>query len=214
MSALILDRIRDRLLYDVLGHVPHDRPFIFGIGLSKTGTTSLNDALEILGYSAFHLPPIARVTPQSTIVMDWPWWVYKYEALTDLTVAILHRELAKVFPNALFIYTHRARPAWLRSCEKHFTAELIERRIAQGQPYLNALTTAVYGSRVFDTKKFSDAYVRHEADVLSLHDGKSNFLSYDLTSGEGWGPLCNFLNKPIPDHPFPTANRSARPDQS
>lgn len=207
MAAFSLDRIRDRLLYGVLGHVPKDRPFVFGIGLSKTGTTSLNDALEILGYRAFHLPPIARAEG-GTIRMDWPWWVYKYEALTDLTVAVVHRDLAATFPKARFIYTRRALPKWLASCEKHFTQEMTERRMAQGHRYIVDLSTAFYGSRLFDAGKFAAAYERHEADVMALHAGKDNFLSYDLTAGAGWAPLCGFLDKPVPDRPFPASNRT------
>ena len=77
MTNSTLSRIAARLVYGSLGHVPRNRPFVFGIGLSKTGTTSLNDALEILGYAAFHLPPITSVTRAGGIEMKWPWWVYK-----------------------------------------------------------------------------------------------------------------------------------------
>ena len=51
MKPSLFSRLRDKLVYDVLGQVPRQRPFVFGIGLSKTGTTSLNDALRILGYT-------------------------------------------------------------------------------------------------------------------------------------------------------------------
>lgn len=207
MGALSPGRILDRLIYGVLGHVPKDRPFVFGIGLSKTGTTSLNDALNILGYRAFHLPPITKVEG-GQIRMDWPWWVYRHDALTDLSVAVLHRELAETFPRARFIYTRRDMPKWLRSCEKHFTQDLTERRIAQGQKHLIELSTAFYGSRLFDAEKFAAAYRRHEAEVMALHAGRANFLAYDLTAGEGWKPLCDFLGKPAPDRAFPMSNRA------
>lgn len=210
MGARIPGRILDRLIYGTLGHVPTNRPFVFGIGLSKTGTTSLNDALGTLGYRAFHLPPITRVEA-GAIRMDWPWWVYRYDALTDLSVAVLHRELADSFPNARFIYTGRPMEKWLRSCEKHFTQELTDRRIAQGQGHLIALSTAFYGARLFDAEAFAAAYRRHEAAVMARHAGRPNFLAYDLTAGAGWAPLCAFLGKPVPDRPFPMSNRAASP---
>ena len=47
---------------------------IFGIGLSKTGTSSLSEALEILGYSTVHFP--------STLSE-----IAYYDAATDSTVA-------------------------------------------------------------------------------------------------------------------------------
>lgn len=210
MADSALARMRDKLVYGVLKQVPKDRPFIFGIGLSKTGTTSLNDALELLGHRAFHLPPIAKADAAGNIRSDWPWWVWKYDAMTDLTVAVLHAELKRDFPNARFIYTRRDMDRWLRSCAKHFTQELRDRRIAQGQTYLAPLVKAFYGSELFEEEGFRAAYLRHEAEVMALHDGADNFMSYDLTAGEGWAPLCTFLGVPVPEVPFPKSNTAGK----
>lgn len=210
MADSVIARAKDRLLYGVLGQVPRTRPFVFGIGLSKTGTTSLNDALEVLGYSAFHLPPVAKVSADGTIRPDFPWWVWKYDAMTDLTVAVLHRELRRDFPNARFIYTHRDMDRWLASCAKHFTQELRDRRIAQGHAFLAPLVKAVYGSELFEEAGFRAAYLRQEAEVTERHEGHDNFMRYDLTAGEGWEPLCAFLDKPVPDRPFPKSNTAKK----
>jgi hypothetical protein len=43
----------------------------------------------------------------------------------------------------------------------------------------------------------------HHDNVRSLVP-KEQLLEMDL--GEGWGPLCKFLNVPVPDEPFPRAN--------
>lgn len=208
MRLSSVGRIKDKLVYDILGHIPRDRPFVFGIGLSKTGTTSLNDALEMLGYSAFHLPPIAKAGPDGTIRRDWPWWMYKFDAMTDLTVAVLHRELAELFPRARFIYTRREMESWLRSCQRHFTQELADRRIEQRQSYINELCEAFYGSCIYEEAGFRAAYLKHEAEVMALHGGKDNFLPYQLTSGAGWEPLCAFLDKPVPSVPMPVSNKN------
>jgi hypothetical protein len=29
------------------------------------------------------------------------------------------------------------------------------------------------------------------------------------TTGDGWPPLCNFLERPIPDEPYPQSNSTA-----
>ncbi|WP_299681780.1 sulfotransferase family protein [uncultured Roseobacter sp.] len=210
MTPSALSRLRDKILYDVLGHVPRNRPFLFGIGLSKTGTTSLNDALEILGYSAFHLPPIAHADAQGQIRSRWPWWVYKYDALTDLTVSVLHAELRETFPNARFIHTRRPLEKWLDSCRRHFTAELGQTRIAQGQAYLNDLCDAFYGSHIYDEAGYRAAYERHEREVMALHGGQPGFMDWDLTQGDGWAPLCAFLGKPVPEAPFPVSNKGRK----
>ena len=210
MTSSALSRLRDKLIYDVLGHIPHKRAFVFGIGLSKTGTTSLNDALNILGYSAFHLPPIAHVNARDEIYSRWPWWVYKYNALTDLTVSVLHAELRDTFPNAHFIYTRRPIEPWLDSCRRHFTAELGRTRVEQGQVYLNDLCDAFYGSHIYDEPAYRAAYLSHDTEVMALHEGHSNFMLYDLTQNEGWQPLCDFLGKPTPSRPFPVSNKGRK----
>lgn len=206
-------KVKSRLLYKVLRHVPQNREWVFGIGLSKTGTTSLSEMLAVLGYSDFHLPPIARVDIGGRIAMDWPWWVYRYDALTDLTVAVLWHELDEMFPNAKFIYTPRDMDSWLDSCRRHFSQELADMRITQGQEYLNDLCRAVYGSYLFDEQSFHDAYILHEAKVLEHFSGRDNFLYYDLIGGDGWGPLCTFLERPVPNAPVPRSNlgRSVAP---
>ncbi len=203
----MIDAIRDRLLYCVLRHVPRDRPFVFGIGLSKTGTTSLSDALGLLGYRAFHLPPIAKAGPGGRIVMDWPWWVYRFDALTDLTVAVLYRELADTFPKAQFIYTHRAMDPWLDSCRRHFTPALAQLRVDQGQAYLNDLCDAFYGSHVFDAARYRAAYEAHDAAVHAFFASRRPLLKIDVTAGDGWQQVCPFLGVATPDAAFPVSNR-------
>lgn len=199
--------LKTRLLYGVLGRVPRDRAWVFGIGLSKTGTTSLSDALELLGYNAFHLPPVAKADGAGGIMMDWPWWVMKHDALSDLTVAVLWRELDSLYPNARFIYTPRDMESWLDSCRRHFTAELAEARVAQGQSYLNDLCAAFYGSHLYDEAMYRAAYLRHEAEVRTHFAGRVDFLDYDLIAGAGWEPLCDFLGHNVPDAPFPASNK-------
>ena len=80
---------------------------IFGIGLSKTGTTSLHVALEILGYSSVHYP------------VTWEEFD-RYDAAHDITVASRFEELDKLYPGSRFILTLRDLNQWLRSCENHF----------------------------------------------------------------------------------------------
>lgn len=201
----LLRQITDKIRFDILKQVPRDRPFVFGVGLSKTGTTSLNDALNVLGYRAFHLPPICQAHG-AQIVQDWPWWVFKYDALTDMTVALLFRELDAEFPNARFVYTPRDMDGWLKSCAKHFTPQLAQARVDQGQSYLNGLCRAFYGSEVFDPDSYRRAYEGFDTDIRSHFRGRSNFLIYDIIGGAGWAPLCAFLDRPVPQAAFPKSN--------
>jgi len=54
-------------------------------------------------------------------------------------------------------------------------------------------------------EKAGQAYRCHYALVRRVTP-KSRLLEYQL--GDGWGPLCEFLGKPVPDVPFPRVNDS------
>jgi hypothetical protein len=64
---------------------------VFGIGLSKTGTTSLSAALAILGYRSKHFPKDEDFA--------------RYDAFSDITVAMKFKTLDRFFPGSQFIYT-------------------------------------------------------------------------------------------------------------
>lgn len=201
----MISRFLDQARYRFLKQIPTDRPFIFGIGLSKTGTTSLNHALEVLGYKAFHMPPITQTT-ENKINFAPPWWIWKYDALTDLSAAVLFRTLDAQFPNARFIYTTRDTEKWLASCQRHFSPELAAMRRVQGNDWMNTLCDAFYGSHLFDEPQYRRAYETHDAAVKKHFQGRSDILEYDLTAGEGWAPLCEFLGHSVPDLAFPRTN--------
>ncbi|NIQ13131.1 MAG: hypothetical protein GTO02_01590, partial [Candidatus Dadabacteria bacterium] len=78
---------------------------IFGIGLSRTGTTSLNKALEILGYKSIHWPSNNQIL---TDICDgrFKWDILQtYDALTDIHGAAFYREFDKEYLNSKFILT-------------------------------------------------------------------------------------------------------------
>ena len=86
----------------------------------------------------------------------------------------------------------------------------LEKRIGQGQPWLNEMATAIYGSYLFDRDSFLAAYVRHDTEVRGFFEGAENFMTYNVTAGDGWEPLCAFLSKPVPQAPFPRSNPGRR----
>ncbi|KAK1466603.1 hypothetical protein CTAM01_17005 [Colletotrichum tamarilloi] len=54
--------------------------------------------------------------------------------------------------------------------------------------------------------KLGEVYERHHKYIMSTVP-KERLLVYKL--GEGWGPLCEFLDLPVPDMPFPHGNEAA-----
>jgi hypothetical protein len=171
---------------------------IFGIGLAKTGTTSLNAALRILGYSAIDYP------------LDLGG-IDEHDAATDMPVADKFEFLDQKYPRSKFIYTVRQQDEWLRSCKRHWSEWHDNGR--DMRPAVIELLRRLYGTVDFDANLFAEAYVRHETRVLSyFRDRADDLLILDICSkGDGWEPLCSFLGQEVPDGAFPHENKRKSP---
>ena len=167
---------------------------IFGIGLSKTGTTSLCEALCILGYSAIHFPLGLR-------------GVEEHDAATDTPIADKFELLDRRYHGSKFIYTVRQRDDWIRSCRTHW-ARFIDRGRETRQEVAE-LYERLYGSLEFDANLFEYAYERHAMRVLSYFSNRSDdLLIIDICSEKSdWEPLCSFLGKERPNREFPHMNK-------
>ncbi|MEM9213311.1 MAG: sulfotransferase family protein [Cyanobacteria bacterium P01_F01_bin.150] len=179
---------------------------IFCIGLSKTGTSSLNSALEHLGFKAKHFPFMSY--RKGNLVLN-PEHVDNYDAFSDTPVANCFKYLDKKYPNSKFIYTVRDKEAWLKSCEKHYAISPLNLSLIYKQFKWVHLQYSLYGCLNFNKEKFSGAYSRHDNNVLEYFDTSSRLLVLNICDGEGWDKLCPFLNKSIPDISFPKSNITA-----
>ena len=81
---------------------------IFGIGLSRTGTTSLHHAFEILGIRSAPTSVALLFDPDDEVLG-------LYEAFTDNPIPFLYQRLDARFPGSKFILTTRDLDDWLRS---------------------------------------------------------------------------------------------------
>jgi hypothetical protein len=175
---------------------------IFGIGLSKTGTTSLASALEILGYRTRDYPGLSTYAPGDLASID-PLVLAQNEALTDTPIPSFYRELDQRYPGAKFILTVRDMDGWLLSCKKQFTVRHAEKQNDAN----NRLFLDLYGTSVFDEELFRRGYQRFVEGVMAHFKGRpQDLLVLDVAAGQGWGELCTFLGKPVPEIPFPKAN--------
>jgi hypothetical protein len=175
---------------------------IFGIGLSKTGTTSLAEALKILGYKTVHNPMRFVSLKNSILSLDYSQ-VDQYEALTDIQIARFFKELDLRYPGSKFVLTTRDIDGWLDSCRNHFN----QYRSAPNNA--KALNSSIYGTYLFDAEKFREAYMRHYADVISYFSNRnSDLLLLDLREENKWEKLCNFLSKSIPNKSYPLKNKA------
>ncbi|WP_404355956.1 inositol monophosphatase family protein [Methylotuvimicrobium sp. KM1] len=176
---------------------------IFCIGLSKTGTTSLAAALEILGFRTKDNLGVTHYSSgdlESSVDLSI---IDEYDAFTDTPIPSFYRELDARYPNAKFILTVRELNPWLISCKKQFNQRATEKR----DDATNHLFNDIYDSPFFDEEKFTTGYQRFVNEALDYFKNRpDDLLVIDISAGEGWDKLCSFLNKPIPDLPFPKSN--------
>ena len=179
---------------------------IIGVGLSRTGTTSLNEALRTLGIKSIHYQP--HLLEDALWGRDQNFRVYDHvEAVTDLPAAHFYREISTAYPNSKLILTIREENSWFQSVSHHYRT--IEDRInllqttEETKNWLKKtsrqIRKVVYGSEKV-TKEYIEKYKTHNESVNAD-------LTMDITEGDGWEKLCNFLNKPIPNTPFPYKNK-------
>jgi hypothetical protein len=210
MYNIMVNSVFDRIRYGLLRSKPPG-PQVFAIGLAKTGTVSITDALAILGYNALHDSPCFRISGDVP-VFAWPWWLNRFNAHSDVPIAYFFKQIDQRFPDSKFILTTRSESAWLDSCRRHFTVRR-EQLDSQNKGFRAAmiLNRTVYGSCVFDEGMFLATYRSHIKAVCDHFNNRNDLLITDITDksidGETkWSTLCEFLNKRVPDVPFPHSN--------
>jgi hypothetical protein len=175
---------------------------ILGIGLGRTGTTSLALALETLGYRTKHCPHF-YLDGEGDLVIS-PEDVREYEALTDEPTILVFKHVDRRYPGSKFILTVREIRGWLTSIENNGNAL---REVRKQDPAVPVLFEALYGSSTFDRDAYSEAYRQHVVGVREYFaDRPQDLLIMNICAGDGWEKLCRFLSKPVPDGSFPKRN--------
>jgi hypothetical protein len=182
---------------------------IFGIGFQKTATTSLDAALKILGFDSGHwesgmwAKTILREMKKTgrSLLME------KHYAVCDLPIAIFYRELDRTYPGSKFILTMRDEVDWLVSMRDHWNYEKNKFRWEWDiYPAANEVHRATYGQAQFDPEVMLARYRQHNADVRQYFKNRpGDLLLMDMTKGAGWNELCPFVERSIPEVPYPRA---------
>jgi Sulfotransferase domain len=183
---------------------------VFGIGLSKTGTSSLDRALNELEIRSIHFP-CDRTTHDELAAGNYRLSILqKYQAATDIPIAPFYAQLDAAYPNSRFILTVRDVDSWLHSVRKHWDfmwrwAEN-DRNFCE---FIMFISACAYGVHRYQRDRFIYVYHRHLYEVRDYFQNRPNdLLILNICSGDGWEQLCPFLDVPVPNRPFPYANRS------
>jgi hypothetical protein len=203
---------------------------VIGSGVGRTGTHSLKLALEQLGFTkCYHMEELFR-HPEELIyfekaergeAVDWDKLFVDYKSAVDYPVARYYKQLIAAYPQAKIIHTVRDPESWYNSAtETIFWAT----KPSPGR-MLNMMIRMPFSSTIrkrFPVLKFDGGMVdnifgknlKNKQEVIrrynEINEETLNFipkdrsLVYDIKTG--WEPLCNFLNVPVPQTPFPRSN--------
>jgi hypothetical protein len=165
---------------------------IFALGLSKTGTSSLHEAFKQLGFESKHYPRYPELFAGK---FDW---LDKYDAVSDIPIAPFYPQLDEAYPGSKFILTVRNVDDWLKSIEKWLAIW------EDPDEYALRARILVFGVHTFHAGRMRYVYEKHITDVQQyFKDRPGDLLIMNICERDGWEKLCPFLNKPVPDRPFP-----------
>lgn len=187
---------------------------VFGIGLARTGTTSLSHALEQLGYNSLHWALEGQV-------LSWPDFFWA-DAATDTPCSSQFEPLYHTFEGSKFIYTVRDVDSWSRSIAdftgmespRAFRQEDRQRMRRRGEwDFHNTIHRArIHESLYAQHDTWKEAYKAFDERVQSFFADKpeDRLLQMSITDGDGWEPLCSFLGHEVPDCSFPHSSTRVR----
>lgn len=184
---------------------------VIGAGFGRTGTESMKLALETLGRGpCHHMTEVLGNAEQIALwraaaqgrLPDWEEAFRGYRSAVDWPSAYFWRELSEVYPEAKIVLTVRSAESWYDS----MTSTIFKVLKASTDP--DSVGLKLIGERVF-ANRFDDRehaiaiYNRNTAEVQAAVPPE-RLLTFHL--GDGWAPLCRFLEEPVPDVPFPRSN--------
>ena len=196
---------------------------VIGAGFGRTGTLSLKIALERIGFGpCYHM---MEVFPRPDHVarwhrlafeqsMDWDEIFRGFHATVDWPAARWWREIAAHFPEAKVLLSVRDPEAWYKSVTDTIYQPM-KSPAPDGAPELvrlqsemarKAILSETFDNRFEDKAHAIEVFKRHTQEVRDAID-PARLLVFDVR--EGWGPLCRFLEVPVPDEPFPRLNDTA-----
>jgi O-antigen biosynthesis protein len=181
------------------GEVREGRRKIFGIGLPRTGTTSLAAAMMELGRKTCH-------ACFDDALFD------RGDAFFDTPVYADYRHLDRRYPGSKYILTWREPRSWFASFSGSLGGYLHRLRTRDDLPPDNLVDrrcyAQVFGSDVLSEGPFVARYREHRRQVEAYFaDRPGDLLILELAvAADPWDELCGFLDLVRPATPFPRLN--------
>jgi hypothetical protein len=174
---------------------------VIGIGLNKTGTTTLGVCLKHWGLKHISCSKDAFDLWRREDYPSLLEWIGQYDSFEDWPWPLFYREIDKAYPDAKFILTRRKNPkSWFKSLCKHAerTGPTEFRKYIYG-----------YEMPHGHEREHIRYYTEHNDAVRDyFKDRPRDFLEVCWEEGDGWDQLAPFLGLEKPSVSFPHANKS------
>lgn len=194
---------------------------IVGAGVGRTGTHSLKAVLEqLVGGTCHHMEEVFLHPDEIEVWAaavegehpDWKAFLGGYTASIDWPSAAFWAEISEAFPDAgVLLSTRPSGEEWWRSANATIVemartgfpdapVDSVEGRQIR---MWRALLTGTFCADWDDADAMIAAYERHNAEVRASVPA-DRLIEY--RTGDGWGPICEWLGVAVPDEAFPHHN--------
>lgn len=194
---------------------------VIGAGLGRTGTRSLKQALELIGFGpCFHMAEFFISANADALKTMWervaygpapPDWdeVFEgYQSTVDFPACSYWHALADRYPDAKVILSVRDAESWYTSTQQTIFKPDPDRPLAERTDNWGRMVYRIINQNTFNSDTNGRdhciaVYNRHNAAVRATI-APERLLVYEVS--DGWAPLCAFLDVPMPSEPFPLRN--------
>ena len=198
-------------------------------GWGRTGTRSLKYALEILNEKpSYHMQNILLNKKDAALWhslifeknkdFEWDNIFNNYGACLDFPSCNYYKELMLAYPNAKVILTIRDDESWVKSWNvlnnqilKSFTFRFLSK--IPGTSF--KLQKSIHKEMILGKRGAFKGSISDKERRIRFNEWNQSVINYVPDNRllvyqvkEGWEPLCKFLDKPIPDMPFPYKNKT------
>jgi len=202
---------------------------LIGAGMPRTGTLTQKVALEMLGLGpCYHMVDVLADLEQAKLwqraldgAAPWEQIFDGFDSTVDWPGGYFYRELMDVYPEAKVLLSVRDPLAWERSMRETVWAvrhgESLVRLLSSAQAHVNPQWRGflemidrlvwegdgTFASGHAEPQQLIDTMIRHNREVEEVVPPE-RLLVWSVE--EGWGRLCEFLEVPVPQPPFPHVN--------
>lgn len=198
---------------------------VIGSGFGRTGTLSLKKALEEIGYGpCYHMEEVLKRPSHIALwqqaangqPVEWQALFADFQATVDFPASVIYKELLALYPEAKVIHTVRDPQRWYDSTYAtiYQAKDLFPAWLLKTVPFLRGfidlqnklIWNSLFEGQFENRPRMIDIFQEYTEEVKRTVP-PDRLLIFQVK--DGWQPLCQFLDVPVPDVPFPHVNDTA-----